>query len=279
MTKFGLALALAFSAHAATVLRVECGGPGDFGYDGGTAWTASNQAGLPMSMRFAPSLTYTLRVAAGQYQVTLDFLEPNKTRAGERVFSVALNGNVIAPSLDLYGVAGLLVPYQISATVTAGAGGLQVRLVGAMGNAVISRIQVDSVDVPPPAAGGSWCEGGVGDGTGVLFSVFGALPPIHWFGCYNTSGGPLGIASVRCATDGTQVNVVDVMVADSAGKLQSILTAPITCTSLPAPPVIVPAIAGVRYADNEPLHIFVRVGAPAEGQQSPTQVVWIVKFQ
>jgi hypothetical protein len=83
--------------------------------------------------------------------VTLKFLEPNKTAAGQRIFNVAIsipiNGATVnEQGLDLFAVApGALVPYDLSfpIIVAPGMSGIQISLTSVMGNAVLSGIQVD----------------------------------------------------------------------------------------------------------------------------------------
>ncbi len=173
MTRKLLALlALACSADAATLYRIACGSPtggtdaqghawqSDAYYSGGVAYSAPALAALDLPYRTlrygASAFAYSLPVAPGRYTVTLHFLE-NRTAAsvpsiaaGQRKFSVSVNGTPAATSLDLFAVAGSMHPYTLSVTVTVASGPLTISVAPSLGNAVLSGIQVDSVDAQPP---------------------------------------------------------------------------------------------------------------------------------
>jgi hypothetical protein len=107
------------------------------------------------TLRFAPSFSYSFPLPAGQYTVTLDFLEPNKSGPGQRVFTVSVAGAAVLPNLDLFAVAGLLTPYSKSFPAAVAAGvPLKISFLASAGNAVVSAIQIDSIDPPPAAAVG-----------------------------------------------------------------------------------------------------------------------------
>jgi hypothetical protein len=172
-----LPLLLALSAHAATLVRIQCGGPGgkdaqgnvwkpDAYFTGGARWDTTNQATmatLPVpykTLRYSAypagsPVSYTIPMSPGIYTVTLKFLEPNKTAIGQRVFSVAVNGalhiaSLDLSSLDLFAVApGALTPYSESFPVVITGPLLLIVLTASQGNAVISGIQIDDDTVPP----------------------------------------------------------------------------------------------------------------------------------
>jgi hypothetical protein len=58
---------------------------------------------------------YRLRVPRGRYAVTLRFVELERTRAGERVFDVLLEGQPIAPGVDLAKSPGPGKPFDLAA--------------------------------------------------------------------------------------------------------------------------------------------------------------------
>ncbi len=168
--RYGLILIVAASLHAATVVRMACGGPGgtdaagnvwaaDNTVGGGLAWTAANQPNLssqPIPYRSlcysvnASSFSRTFTVAPGSYTVKLKFLEPNKTAPGQRLFGASINGVPVIAGLDLFAVAGALKPYDLAFQTTALNGTIQIVFTTTVWKSVISAIHIDSVDVIPP---------------------------------------------------------------------------------------------------------------------------------
>ncbi len=172
-------LILCGDAHSANLYRIACGSQGgtdpsgnvwqsDAMYSTPSArWNAANQPALSsqpipyQAERYtAPAsfpFSYTLPAAAGDYTVTLGFLEVRTDTsvppiaAGQRVFSVSINGAVAQPALDIFAAAGSLAPYSLTFHVTT-TGPIVIALASITGNAVLSGIQVDSVAVAPPPA-------------------------------------------------------------------------------------------------------------------------------
>jgi len=91
-------------------------------------------------------------VTDGDYQVTLLFVEPTANWAGDRVFDVAIEGNLVLDSLDLYVVAeGQCNAYVRSFAVTVSDGRLEIDLAPTVGEAIISGIDVSfTAYLPPP---------------------------------------------------------------------------------------------------------------------------------
>ncbi len=166
----GLAL-LSGPGFCATLVRLACGGPG--GIDpAGTLWTSdaaysaggivyTNTGALPVPfshLRYAPAAAvgvpfgFAFQFAApGAYSVTLRFVEPNKTAAGQRIFSVSINGTAALPDLDLFAAAGLLTPKDYSFPVNSPDGAISIVLTPSAWNAVISGIQIDGPALLAPA--------------------------------------------------------------------------------------------------------------------------------
>ncbi len=159
---------LALSLQAATVARMACGGAGgtdqtenvwaaDTKTGGGAAWTSANQSALSTQPVPYQTLCYsagavpfsrTFAVPAGNYNVILKFLEPNKTAAGQRTFSVSINGAPVLIGLDVFAGAGAaLRPYDRTFPVSAPGGFIQITAAGVLGNAVLSAVQIDSVPI------------------------------------------------------------------------------------------------------------------------------------
>lgn len=157
---------------SATLYRIAAGSQGgidlsgntwqaDAMYTGGARWTPANQPALSsqpipfQSERYGAAFSYTLPVAAGDYTVTLKYLEVRTAASvppiavGQRVFSVSVNGAVMQPAMDVFALAGSLIPYSVTYPVTT-TGPITVTLTSIVGNAVLSGIQVDGVASPPP---------------------------------------------------------------------------------------------------------------------------------
>lgn len=171
-----LVLALLPAAHSATLLRIACGSStggmdaqghawqADAFYAGGTAYTTTALAALDLPYRTlrygASAFTYAIPAANGDYILKLSFIE-NRTasssppvKVGQRKFSVSVAGSpvvqVVASNLDLYATVGSMAPYVISVPVSVFGGKVFITVAPDVGNALISGIQLDSVDAPPP---------------------------------------------------------------------------------------------------------------------------------
>ena len=171
--RLALILALCSSGFAATI-RVSCGGPGGVDaagnvwqgdgpyFTGGATWAMPGQQFPYNNLRFSnppgSPFSYSIPVnpplTAGQHIVTLKFNEPTVTAVGKRRFSVSINGVQVIKDLDLFAVAGLLKPYDLTFPVTAsGVISIVLTPTSSTDKAVISGIQIDDVPVPPVAAG------------------------------------------------------------------------------------------------------------------------------
>ena len=200
----------------------------------------SSPPGAPLSYRFT--------LAAGEYQVKLKFLEPNKTASGLRQFGVQLQGSTVA-AMDLYAAVGMLKPWDITyRAVTTDQGLLMIDLVPSIGNAVISAIQIDTVEGPPPAA--ATCERTLGNGVDALRGDF--VYPLQ--ACVNnTTSQTLPIIGVQCRADAPAV--LGLMVADATGQLQNVAE-PFFCPPEGATGVVNP---GAVYKPGQVLWFVVRV--------------------
>jgi len=174
--KIILAFVLIGSGYAATVVQMACGGPGggawvpDTKVGGGAYWTAANQSAMGAQPIPYQTLCYssgttpfsrTFTVPAGAYSVTLKFLEPNKTAAGQRLFNASINGAPVAIGLDVFAAAsGALRPYDRTFQVQAPGGFIQVTLAGTLGNALLSAVQIDTA-APPDAGAQISCKSGI----------------------------------------------------------------------------------------------------------------------
>jgi hypothetical protein len=185
--RFLLILLLSTMSFGATVLRMACGGPGgvdsagntwstDANFNGGARWGATNQPELAaqpvpyQTLRYSANppgapVAYIFQLVPSAYRVTLKFLEPNKTAAGQRLFSVSINGGVVVSGLDLFAAVGLLKPYELTFPVSAPTGKIQINLTATLGNAVLSAVQIDDVPVSKLTRLQVCSGSGPGDGT------------------------------------------------------------------------------------------------------------------
>ncbi len=160
MMRIIVLILLAVAAHATTLVQMACGGPGGAGWTadtkqgGGAYWTAANQPAMASQPIPYQTLCYssgttafsrTFTLPAGNYTVTLKWLEPNKTAAGQRIFSASINGAPVAIGLDLFAASGgALKPYDRTFPISAPGGFIVITLTGQTGNALLSAIQIDT---------------------------------------------------------------------------------------------------------------------------------------
>lgn len=268
--KLLLGLLLALSLPGATLVRIQCGGPGgidsqgnvwqaDTGFTGGARWDSSNQAAMAALAPPYNTLRYSAYPAgspfsyviatlpptttAVHYTVTLRFVEPNKTAAGQRVFSITANGTPLVTNLDLFAVApvpGALTPYTVSFPVVITGSSLQLVFTPSVGNAVVSGIQVDSMDAPPPPASSSLnsCQTGIGLGGSSPSTLSPPVPipspPLagtyQKAFCLNDGGTPRTVTSIRCYADNTVPPGASTLDVASGQTGVSFLSAPVICS-------------------------------------------------
>jgi hypothetical protein len=149
--------------------NVNCGGA-DYTDGGGNLWSA-DQAYAPGGWGHAGVVTlvpagsgkcdsvteaglfnaYTLSefvsyifddVTNGQYEVTLLFVEPQATGPGQRVFDVAIEGDLVLNDLDLYSQVGKCAAYSRSFAVDVTDNQLIVDLAPEVGDTIISGVGV-----------------------------------------------------------------------------------------------------------------------------------------
>lgn len=137
-----LLVGVALAAPLFSQPLISCGTSADVNFTGGFAFTDTTLSPDPQfqSMRYGSSFRYDIPLAPGLYAVSLSFIEPNKTAAGQRRFTVAIAGQQ-TPVLDLFALAGRQ-PYTLRTIALVGAGLLAIQFSGVLGNAVVSTIQV-----------------------------------------------------------------------------------------------------------------------------------------
>lgn len=107
------------------LISIDSGGPGDQFFSpvstcttGGTcAYAAVNMGPPPLgTARYGYSMipfVYRIPVPVGTCDLALDFVEPNKTAAGQRIFTVQANDQTVT-DLDIFARVGLLRPLTIT---------------------------------------------------------------------------------------------------------------------------------------------------------------------
>ena len=86
--------------------------------------------------------SYNMAVENGDYEVTLKFAEVFFTTAGQRVFSVSLEGKMVISNLDLVAEVGPLAAYDVAFPVTVADGVLNIAFHSVVNNAKINAIKV-----------------------------------------------------------------------------------------------------------------------------------------
>jgi beta-galactosidase len=90
--------------------------------------------------------SYRVPVPDGKYKVSLRFVEPTASAAGERVFDVSINGKRLLKQLDVFSAAGgKLKSMERSVPATAKDGALLIDFAPSKGQAVVSSIAITPV--------------------------------------------------------------------------------------------------------------------------------------
>ncbi len=148
---------------APSVVRINCGGPAytdslgqlwsaDNSFVGGSTKTYSptqSVSGTPdaklyQSERYAQQLIYNITVPNGSYNVTFSFAEMYFNAAGNRVFSVSLEGQTVLQDLDIWALVGQFAALQRTFKVTVNNGVLNI-----VGTASVNNAQLAAVEVTP----------------------------------------------------------------------------------------------------------------------------------
>lgn len=152
----GWTLRVDYDAMPAPItISIDAGGPGDRFFSPTSTCAANGSCVFPDAtmgtspydtLRYGYSmapLTYAIPVPNGTCDVTLGFSEPNKTAAGQRVFSIAANDQAVA-GVDIFaraGAAKTIVTIALPGVVVS-SGVLQIRFTPQPGtwNAFVSNI-------------------------------------------------------------------------------------------------------------------------------------------
>lgn len=131
---------------------------GSFGYvTAGTADTVGNtiansgtQQILYQSERYAGPLEYKFTVPNGTYMVTLKNAELYWTAAGERVFSIAINGTTVLSNLDIFAEVGEFAADDHSFLVNVSSGLIDIVATASVDNAELTAIEITNEIVCTP---------------------------------------------------------------------------------------------------------------------------------
>ncbi|WP_432507057.1 malectin domain-containing carbohydrate-binding protein [Kineococcus arenarius] len=119
----------------------------DHGFTGGQPHTASFPGLTPEQTTSRWGWTrYDAPVdpsfTGGQWKVRLTFVEPTFTRAGQRVFDVKVNGQVVAKDLDIFAKVGRGKPYVIETTIPQPGKTVQIVPTKKVDNPIVAGIEV-----------------------------------------------------------------------------------------------------------------------------------------
>jgi len=159
-------LAGSASPAAFSPVYVNAGGPAytdpqgvtwsaDMGYVGGaTQLVAGNISGtlspaLYQSSHSGSVFNYQFAAPNGTYTVTLKFAEISKTKPGQRVFDVAVNGAPVLSGFDIFTQAGgAFTAVDRTFTATAQNGQIAIQFTGTTGSAIVSAIKIVPAGMP-----------------------------------------------------------------------------------------------------------------------------------
>ena len=112
-------------------------------FTGGAFWSdPAMGAGIWSTLRYAPAFSYDIPIPNGFYTVKLDMLEPNKTAAGQRVFTITANG-IQSDPIDLFKITGAInAQTSITQLVMVGNGHLRIAFQATAGNAVVTALEI-----------------------------------------------------------------------------------------------------------------------------------------
>ncbi|HEY8998944.1 MAG TPA: ricin-type beta-trefoil lectin domain protein [Candidatus Saccharimonadales bacterium] len=110
----------------------------------GKAITGTSAQAIYQDERYGTSFSYALPVANGTYKLQLDFAEiyPGCSKAGCRVFNVAVNGSAWLSKFDIAAKVGSYAALTESENVTVTSGKINLSFTGVTGSAQLAGIEV-----------------------------------------------------------------------------------------------------------------------------------------
>lgn len=122
----------------------------DTKYSGGSAYSTTaaisgtTDGTLYQSERYG-NFAYSIPVANGNYSVTLKFAELYFSSAGQRVFSVTINGQTVISNLDIYAKVGQNAAYDVVVPVSVTNGAINVNFVSQVNNAKLGAMLIKTM--------------------------------------------------------------------------------------------------------------------------------------
>lgn len=152
--KFLAGLLLIAGVASSQILSIACGSPvaiapysADQYFSGGITRPKDTAVGtgIYQTTRYSngtQAFSYRIPVVAGTYNIVLRLSDPTSTAAGQRIFTVTVNGNKSAP-IDIFAAVGAKKPYSPGLYIAqAGAGFIDLVFQSTKGNATVSGIDV-----------------------------------------------------------------------------------------------------------------------------------------
>jgi|SRR5882724_4141579 len=125
---------------SAQSITIPAGSPNDQYFTGGVGAWPVPLVSPNAFLRYGTNFKYDIPLANGIYTVSVVMAEPNKTAAGQRIFTVSANGQTSGP-IDLFRITGgINQPYTLPMLALVGAGFLRLQFTASAGNAVVSSI-------------------------------------------------------------------------------------------------------------------------------------------
>ncbi len=146
LVRMSLLLAIALHAAAADSISIDSGANDLTACSSSQIWSPQVTGYVPMGappwdkLRYAPAFSCTFPLTNGFYVVDVLLIEPTKTAAAQRWFTVSVNGSTSAP-LDLFALAGLRIQYTLRLFAVVNNGVLKLDLRATTGNAVLTGIR------------------------------------------------------------------------------------------------------------------------------------------
>lgn len=130
----------------------------DSRYSGGNVGTTTatisgtTDGALYKSERYG-NFSYNIPIANGSYSLTLKFAEIYFTAPGQRVFSVAVNGQTVVSDLDIFAKVGKNKAYDVVIPVNVTNGAISISFISKVNNAKVSAMRLAPAAATSPVSG------------------------------------------------------------------------------------------------------------------------------
>ena len=169
--------AIFFSSSNGNVFATNSGGPqytdstgytylADTMFNGGsigatTATISGTADGALFQTERWGDFSYNIPVTNGNYSVTLKFAELYLTAPGQRVFSVAINGQTVISNLDLYATVGKNAAYDVVIPVSVTSGSINIHFIRQVQSPIVDAIKIAASAASSYAITASASTGGI----------------------------------------------------------------------------------------------------------------------